>query len=36
MKRVGLENVMVMRGSYQYVGPDGILYEVDWFADETG
>jgi len=28
--------VMVMRGSYSYVGPDGNIYQVDWYADETG
>ena len=25
-----------MRGSYSYVGPDGQIYQVDWYADETG
>ena len=28
--------MMVMRGSYSYVGPDGNTYLVDWYADETG
>jgi hypothetical protein len=28
--------VSVMKGSYSYVGADGQLYEVDWYADETG
>ena len=25
-----------MKGSYSYVGADGLLYEVAWYADETG
>ena len=25
-----------MKGSYSYVGTDGLPYVVDWFADETG
>lgn len=25
-----------MEGSYSYTGPDGLLYEVEWYADETG
>ncbi len=29
-------SVMVMRGSYEYVGADGQTYVVDWSADETG
>ena len=28
--------VSVMRGSYEFVGADGIVYAVEWFADETG
>jgi len=36
LKTVGDTEVMVMRGSYSYVGADGVLYEVDWYADETG
>ncbi|TRY61022.1 hypothetical protein TCAL_07449 [Tigriopus californicus] len=28
--------VVVMEGSYSYTGPDGLQYEVDWYADETG
>ena len=31
-----LPKVMVMKGSYSYVGTDGLPYVVDWFADETG
>merc|ERR1712168_489919 len=27
--------VMVMRGSYSYVGPDSLTYQVEWYADET-
>ena len=29
-----LENVM--RGSYAYVGADGLPYMIDWFADDEG
>ena len=25
-----------MRGSYEYIGADGLTYVVDWYADETG
>lgn len=25
-----------MKGSYSYVGTDGLPYVVDWYADETG
>lgn len=28
--------VSVMRGSYEFVGADSIVYAVEWFADETG
>ena len=28
--------VIVMRGSYEYIGADGLTYVVDWYADETG
>ena len=27
---------MVMSGSYSFTGLDGLLYIVDWYADETG
>ena len=36
MKVIDNSEVMVMRGSYSYVGPDGQTYQVDWYADETG
>ena len=26
----------IMRGSYAYVGADGLHYMIDWFADEDG
>merc|ERR1712027_11101 len=29
-------DVAVMKGSYSYVGADGQVYTVDWYADETG
>ncbi|XP_040581918.1 endocuticle structural glycoprotein ABD-4 [Lepeophtheirus salmonis] len=35
-KTIGDETVVVMKGSYSYVGPDGQNYVVDWYADETG
>ena len=25
-----------MSGSYSYPGPDGVVYSVDWVADENG
>jgi len=30
------EDVTVLKGSYDYVGPDGNTYKVEWYADETG
>ena len=36
MKVVDEEEVYVMSGSYSYPGPDGLVYTVDWYADETG
>merc|ERR1712098_509938 len=36
LKEICGENVSVMKGSYDYVGPDGVTYKVDWYADETG
>ena len=36
MKTVGEDQVVVMRGSYEYVGADGLTYTVNWEADENG
>ena len=36
LKNICDEDVSVMRGSYEYVGPDGNTYKVEWYADETG
>ena len=36
LRNVCNEDVTVMRGSYDYYGPDGVKYTVDWYADETG
>ena len=36
LRNVCGEDVSVMRGSYDYYGPDGVKYTVDWYADETG
>ena len=36
MKRVDDTDVAVMKGSYEYVGADGNIYVVEWYADETG
>jgi len=36
MKQVGEEEFVVMRGSYQYIGPNGLTYTVNWEADENG
>ncbi|XP_040581978.1 endocuticle structural glycoprotein SgAbd-8-like [Lepeophtheirus salmonis] len=35
-KVVGETEVVVMKGSYEYVGPNGQTYVVEWYADETG
>ena len=35
-KTVCDEDVSVMKGSYDYIGPDGNTYKVEWYADETG
>merc|ERR1711884_661735 len=35
-KTIGEDQVVVMRGSYQYIGVDGLTYTVDWVADELG
>ena len=36
MKTLGDTQVLVMRGSYEYIGADGVVYVVDWEADENG
>jgi len=36
LRNVCNEDVTVMKGSYDYYGPDGVKYTVDWYADETG
>ena len=36
LRLVGDSEVMVMRGSYSFIAPDGLTYIVDWYADETG
>ena len=36
MKKIGDAEVLVMRGSYEYTGADGLVYTVNWVADENG
>ena len=37
MKKISEDNeVLVMRGSYEYIGPNGVTYTVNWVADEYG
>ena len=36
IKNVDGLDVVVMEGSYQYKGPDNVLYRVNWSADEKG
>ena len=36
MKDIGDSIVMVMKGSYEYIGADQLTYIVDWVADENG
>ena len=36
MRRVGDSEVVVMRGSYEYIGADNQVYVVEWEADENG
>lgn len=36
MRTIGDDEVVVMRGSYEYIGADGLTYVVDWEADENG
>jgi len=36
LRLVGDSEVVVMRGSYEYIGADGVTYVVDWIADENG
>lgn len=30
------DEYIIMRGSYSYVGPDGVLYTVSYVADKDG
>ena len=36
MRNVDGVDVVVMKGSYSYVGADSNTWTVDWYADETG
>ena len=36
VKLVGNTDVVVMRGSYEYIGADNNVYTVQWEADENG
>ena len=36
MRTVDDNEVSVMKGSYSYIGADGLDYLVEWYADETG
>ena len=36
LRNVDGADVVVMKGSYSYIGADGLTYQVDWYADETG
>ena len=36
LREVDGTQVVVMKGSYSYIGADGQTYTVDWYADETG
>ncbi|XP_059619782.1 endocuticle structural glycoprotein SgAbd-5-like [Phlebotomus argentipes] len=36
LKDVGEERVIVVQGAYTFVGPDGLIYWVNYTADENG
>ncbi len=36
MRSVDNSDVLVMRGSYEYIGADALTYVVNWEADENG
>ncbi|XP_077286114.1 endocuticle structural glycoprotein ABD-5-like isoform X1 [Arctopsyche grandis] len=37
LKNPGTENeALSVTGTFQYLGPDGVLYKVDYIADENG
>ncbi len=35
-RSIGEAEVIVMRGSYEFIGDDGLTYVVEWEADEKG
>ena len=35
-RQIGEEAGTVMRGSYTFIGDDGVIYTVNWVADENG
>lgn len=37
LKNPGTDNeALSVTGSFQYIGPDGVTYKVDYIADENG
>ena len=35
-RQIGNNRVIVMTGSYSFTALDGLVYVVDWYADDTG